>query len=164
MADQDRYYWAGGRKVPLSASSDVVIDLDSEAGARLADPSHAALRDSGRRLTSSLMLVSRSDALAALGEDGVSARGVHPVFRSEDGSLVVVLPEVRVEGRDPERLAALGRSLTTAHVKDQTSERLTLEPDSGRGEDALALANTLAESPDTDVSQARFLRVVARPR
>ena len=56
-------------------------------------------------------MVPRSDAVAALGEDGASARGVHPVFRSEDGSLVVVLPEVRVEGSDPERLAALGRSL-----------------------------------------------------
>jgi len=167
VADGDTFYWAGGRKVPLTASADVAIDLDSGAGAQLAEDSLAALRDGGRRLTSSLLLVPRSAAVAALGEEGASARGVHPVFHSEDGSLVVVLPQVRVEGSDPERLAALGRSLTTAavpaHVTDQTAERLTLEPDSGRGEDALALANTLAESPDTDLAQARFLRVVRRP-
>jgi hypothetical protein len=159
VADGDTYYWAGGRKVPLEASSDVAIDLGSPAGQQLT----GALRDGGRRLSSSLVMVPRSAAVAALGEGGTSARGVHPVFRSEDGSLVVVLPEVRVEGSDPEKLAALGRSLTTATVKDQTAERLTLEPDSGRGEDALTLANMLAESPDTDLAQARFLRIVPRP-
>ena len=159
----DAYYWAGGRKVPLTASSDVVVDLDSTAGAQASSSSLASLRDGGRRLSSSLVLVPRTEAVAALGDDGVSDRGVHPVFRSEDGSLVVVLPEVRVEGSDPETLAALGRSLTTAHVTDQTAERLILAPDSGRGEDALALANTLAGSPGTDVVQARFLRVVPRP-
>lgn len=162
MADGDTFYWSGGRKIPLAASADVVVDLESE-GAKLAGASIAALRDGGRRLTSSLVLVPRSDAVAALGEDGASAPGVHPVFRSEDDSLVVVLPEVRVEGSDPDRLAALGRSLTTAHVTDQTSERLTLQPDSGRGEDALTLANTLAESPDIDIAQARFMRIVPRP-
>jgi len=88
---------------------------------------------------------------------------VHPVFRSEDGSRVVVLPEVRVEASDPEKLAELGRSLTTARITQESADRLVIEPDSGRGADALALANTLAESADADLAQARFLRVVTRP-
>lgn len=159
----DRYYWAGGHKVPLEASTDVVIDVDSAAGAELAGPALETLRASGRSLSGSLLMVSRAAATAALGESGSSGPGVHPVFRSEDGSLIVVLPEVRVEASDPEKLAALGRSLTTAHITEQTGERLVLAPDSGRGEDALTLANALAETGDADVSQARFVRIVARP-
>lgn len=163
MGDGDSYYWAGGHKVPLEASSDVVIDVDSAAGAELGGSALESLRAGGRSLSKSLLLVTKSEASAALGETGSSVPGVHPVYHSEDGSLIVVLPEVRVEAGDPEKLAALVRSLTTAHVKEQTDERLVLEPDSGRGDDALALANTLAESPGTDLSQARFMRIVSRP-
>jgi hypothetical protein len=163
MSVADRYYWAGGRKVPLRASTDVVIDVDSEAGAQLSVSELQALREKGRALSPSLLLVAKSDAAKALGGSGSSLPGVHPVFRAEDGSEIVVLPEVRVEGSDPEKIAALGRSLSNAHIKEQTQERLVVEPDSGRGDDALTLANELAESPDTDVAQARFVRIVARP-
>lgn len=163
MSVGDTYYWAGGRKVPLAASSDVVVDLGSQAGDRLTEPELQALRDKGRSLSSSLLLVAESDAAQALGEGWSSMPGVHPVFRAEDGSEIVVLPEVRVEGSDPGKIAELGRSATSAHVTQQTDERLVLEPDSGRGEDALTLANELAESADTDVAQARFVRIVPRP-
>lgn len=159
----DRFYWAGGRKVPLEASSDVVVDVGSQAVAELTESELRALRDKGRSLSASLLLVAESDAAEALGEGCSTMAGVHPVFRAEDGSEIVVLPEVRVEGSDPGKIAELGRSVTSAHVTEQTAERLVLEPDSGRGEDALTLANELAESPDTDVAQARFVRIVARP-
>jgi hypothetical protein len=159
----DAYYWAGGRRIPLRGSSEVVIDVTSAAGAQLAGSSLDRLRAQGRSLTSSLLLVPDSDARAALGEDHDSVAGVHPVFRSEDGALVVVLPEVRVESSDRRRLEAVGLSLTDAHVREQGEERLVLEPDSGRGVDALLLANTLAESQAAEVVSARFLRVVPRP-
>ena len=94
--------------------------------------------------------------LADIGDDA-------PVFRAEDGSLVAVLPEVRVESEKPEVLDAVAASLTGAAVTERTDERLVITPESGRGEDALALANHLAESFDLDVSQARFRRVVPRP-
>jgi len=163
MAADDAYYWAGGHKVPLSASPDVVVDLASAAVAPLESTQVDALRAAGRTLSGALLLVARTDAVAALGEEGTSGPGVHPVFRSADDSLVVVLPEVRVEASDPVRLAELVRGLTTAHIKEESADRLVLEPDSGRGEDALALANTLSESTDADLVQARFLRVVPRP-
>jgi hypothetical protein len=86
-----------------------------------------------------------------------------PVFRAEDGSLVAVLPEVRVECADPAVLDAVVASLDDTLVVDRSEERLVLAPGSGRGEDALALANTLAETFDLDVAQARFRRVVPRP-
>ena len=163
MAEGDTYYWAGGRRIPLAASSDVVIDLDSAAGARLAGLQLDGLRAAGRSLTGSLLMVPGADAAATLGDGVHVLPGVHPVYRSEDGSLVVVLPEVRVEARDPRALGAVRRSLTTAHVTEETDERLVLAPDSGRGADALTLANELAESKGPDLAQARFVRVVARP-
>jgi hypothetical protein len=82
------------------------------------------------------------------------------VYRTEDGSLVAVLPEVRVEA-PPAALSEIA-DRPGAHVTDRTDDRITLRPDSGRGEDALALANELAEA-GADVSQPRFVRVVGRP-
>jgi hypothetical protein len=166
----DAYYWAGGRKVPLTASTDVVVDLDSEAAAGLEPAQLDSLRAKGRTLSASLVMVARTDASEALGERCSTAPGVHPVFRSEDGTQIVVLPEVRVEGDDPDKLAAVVAGLgagegspTAAHVTERSDERFVLAPDSGRGDDALALANSLAESSDTDLSQPRFMRIVARP-
>jgi hypothetical protein len=163
VTEGDTYYWAGGRRIPLAASSDVVVDLDSAAGKQLDAPQLEGLRAAGRSLTGSLLMVPGAEAAAALGEGVGSLPGVHPVYRSADGSRVVVLPEVRVEAGDPGALTAVRTALTTAHVTEQTDERLVLAPDSGRGADALTLANQLAESGGTDLAQARFVRVVARP-
>ena len=163
MSDGDTYYWAGGSKIALHASDDVAVDLGSGPCAQLPEPDLAGLRAEGRSLSGSLVVVPKSAVPDALREGDAFVVGVHPVFRADDGALIVVLPEVRVESSDPQRLAAVGRSVKAAHITEQTEERLVLAPDSGRGEDALRLANTLAESPDTDVSQARFIRVVPRP-
>jgi hypothetical protein len=158
MGAAEAYYWAGGRKVQLLPSPDVVIDLDADlAGVT------AGLRDQGRQLVGHLVLVPRAAAEQALGDAAATAAGVHPVFRTEDGSLIVVLPQVRVEAQDPRRLEEVVRSLTRARVSERSEERLVLEPHSGRGEDALDLANHLAEHMSLDVSQARFVRVVPRP-
>lgn len=163
MSAGDTYYVAGGQEVPLRASSDVVIDLYSEAARDLSDDELESLRAKGRSLSPSLLLVPESSAAEVIGTSESSGPGIHPVFHADDGSLIVVLPEVRVEARDDADLDEIGRAVTNAHVKEQTKDRLVLEPDSGRGEDALELANTLAKSPLTDVSQARFMRVVPRP-
>jgi hypothetical protein len=85
-----------------------------------------------------------------------------PVFRAEDGSLVAVLPEVRVESTDPKVLDEVAASVGAATV-ERSEERLVIRPDSGRGEDALAIANQVHEAFDVDVAQARFRRVVPRP-
>jgi hypothetical protein len=156
MTGNSSYYWAGGRRVPLTSSDHVAVDLDSGAGTQAGLDS---LRQKGNPLIGSLVMVTRVEADEALGS---TAPGVFPVFRTEDGSLLAVLPEVRVEG-SPARLAEVSSSVAEAHVTEQTDERLVLVPDSGRGEDALRIANELAEAGDVDVSQARFVRVVARP-
>lgn len=160
MATGGSYYWAGGRKIPLLPSDQVVVDLDSETGCTV--PARG-LRGKGRLLSGSLLLLPRAEAERALGEAVATASGVHPVFRTEDGSLVAVLPQVRVEASAPGTLDEVARALSHARVVERSDERLVLEPDSGRGEDALALANRVAETTSADVSQARFIRVVPRP-
>lgn len=157
MGTDGSYYWADGRKVPLDPTDQVVVDLGSgSAGSRA---SLESLRDKGTALSRSLVMVARADA------DELPAGGtprLQPVFRAEDGTLVAVLPEVRVEAA-PARLDEVVGLLSGAHVTERTEERLVLVPDSGRGEDALRIANELAESGGLEVSQARFVRVVPRP-
>lgn len=158
MASEDAYYWAGGQKVPLLPCDQVVIDLDSGA-AGAARPELETLGRQGRQLLRSLVMVPKAAVQELLGS---SSAGVHPVFRTEDGTLLAVLPEVRVEA-PPGRLEEVGRSLTDAHITERSEERLVLVPDSDRGEDALRIANELSERGGVEVSQARFIRVVARP-
>lgn len=155
MPPDDSYYWAGGRKVPLLASDQVVVDLDSTALRGKAE----ALGREGRRLTGSLVMVPAATAREAL--EGAPS-GLHPVYRAADDTLIAVLPEIRVEA-PPDRLAQVRRSVRGAHVTEHDDERLVLVPDSGRGEDALRIANELSETGGLDVSQARFVRVVPRP-
>ncbi len=163
MTGTGSHYWAGGEKIPLTPSDDVVVDLDSPALADLRTSSARALRRAGRSLTGSLVRLSKVQAEAALGRDRLAGPGVHPVFRAKDGSTIVVLPQVRVEDPDPDKLDAVARSVTDAHVTDRDEDRLVLEPESGRGAQALELANFVAEHHDVDMVQARFLRIVPRP-
>ncbi len=161
MSPDGAYYWAGGRRIPLEPAGDVVVDLESDAAVKAASTT-PSLRAEGKALSTSMVMVSRAAADRALGEAAASAAGVHPVYRAEDGTLIAVLPEVRVEG-DARSLEQIRQSLGAAHVTERTDERLVLAPDSGRGEDALALANRIAETGTADVAQARFIRVLARP-
>jgi hypothetical protein len=76
------------------------------------------------------------------------------------------LPEVRVEESSPERQQAVHRWLRQ-HARDvETVEdrggRIVLRPTSGRGQDALALANDLTEQVGPEMAQPRFLRIVDR--
>ena len=86
-----------------------------------------------------------------------------PVYEAEDGTMLAVLPEVRVECADPKVLDQVADSLEAATVSERSEERLVIRPDSGRGEDALAIANHVHEAYAVDVAQARFRRVVPRP-
>lgn len=158
----DAYYWAGGEKVVLHATDEVCLDLDASPLRGLDAAVQKDLRAKGRPLTGALWVVDRPEAEAVLGKAIDSDAGVHPVYRAE-GALVVVLPEVRLEGEDESRLAELVNAVSGAHVAEHTQGRVVAVPDSGRGEDALAIANELAESPETELAQARFLRVVPRP-
>jgi hypothetical protein len=89
------------------------------------------------------------------------------VFRAADGSLLVVLPEVRIEAADERQARKIRRALDGASVASEVvrdkGEQLVVRPRSHKGGDALELANLVAETVEPPMAQARFLRVVPRP-
>jgi hypothetical protein len=95
------------------------------------------------------------------------AGALQPVYRSADGALVVVLPEVRIDLADTEQASQLHDYLAshdlTSEVLRDTGEQVVLRPTSNRGDDALSLANSIEETVHPPMSQARFLRIVPRP-
>lgn len=93
--------------------------------------------------------------------------GVQPVFDAA-GALVVALPEVRVE----ESRGAREKSAVRSWLKhravplaiDEVDGRFTVHLESGRGRDALDLANALVEDLGPEMAQARFVRLVRKPQ
>jgi hypothetical protein len=166
----DRYYYAGGKKVELAPADDLIaVDASALADRRVAKEIEATVRRNFKPLSGGVGLIHRADlgseaneVVKALEEAGVT----HPVFRSY-GAVVVVLPEVRVEeGRGGAKQKHLADWLAShskdALVKSRAEGRVVLEPTSGYGGDALALANQLAEQVGPEMAQARFLRIVPR--
>lgn len=160
------YYWAGGERISLGSSNEFVIDLESAAHGGLDEAALTLLATVGKPLKDRLILV-RDDAVpAALGRRLGTVQGVHPVFRADDGTLIAVLPEVRVEDSDAGALTQVEGFLADdlgAVVSKQRTGRLTVQLASGRGSDALTLANKLTEDLHPQLAQARFLRVMQRP-
>jgi hypothetical protein len=156
------YYYAGGQRRGLADSDLVAVDLDAVGD--LEEEVLEELRSSGRPLAGAVVLVDGETAARLLGDRLGEAPGVHPVYEAE-GALVVVLPEVRVEGGAGALRRVEERASARAGV-DASEGRLVLRPRSGRGQEALELANELAESADEDeldLAQARFLRITERP-
>jgi hypothetical protein len=163
MSDGDAYYWAGGDKVPLAADSRVAVD---ETRARAQDLWDGELADAtasdGQAVRDGLVMLPADAVSAPLRERLDRAGALVPVYRSED-SIVMVLPEVRMEtgsaaGTSDVR-SAIGRIDSAASVQEPTPGRLIVTPSSGRGADALNIANRITEELRPDVAQARFLRI-----
>ena len=156
------YYYAGGQRRGLDDSDLVAVDLDAVEDVE--EDALEQLRSKGRPLTGAVVLVDSGTAAQVLGDRLDQAPGVHPVYEAE-GALVVVLPEVRVEGGDDALRRVQQRASARAGV-EASEGRLVLRPRSGRGEEALAMANELAEaagSEELDLAQPRFLRITQRP-
>lgn len=153
----DAYYYAGGEKVELARADDLIA-ID---GADLSTP--ASL---GRALTDGLRLVTK-DELSDAAKRAGDTKSKYPVFRSH-GSIVVALPEVRVEESRKAQWAHLQRWLkqhgSDVEVVSRGGDRVVLKPVSGSGEDALTIANDLAEKVGLEMAQARFIRVTSHPK
>lgn len=165
MTDRDAYYFAGGERIALRADPQHV-GVDLGRATSLPKRRQTALRKVGRPLRGDVVLLECSavpDAeQAQLDADGA----LLPAYHADD-STIVVLPEVRVELRDPKQVSDLRRRLERAGVDRKSIRarggRVSFAPRSGRAEDALRLANDLYEELEPAASQARFLRVVPRP-
>lgn len=154
---QEPYYYAGGQRIGLTAAHDLVA-LDDDAAKHADAPP-------GRSLTDGLCLVPREDLRNARLADEQAAK--YPVFRAQ-GAILVALPEVRVEESRPDKRDQI-QSWLKQHDRDikvvsQDEDRVVLKPVSGSGEDALAIANALAEQVGPEMAQAQFIRVTPRPK
>jgi hypothetical protein len=160
----DFYYYAGGKRIPLELDREhVAVDVgvvESREGRR---PDPAAV-EGAEELRSGLYLVEKSSLSADIRRRLDQEDALLPVFLYED-ALVVVLPEVRVEiaaGDETEVHRFLEQSDVPNQILADKGNRLVVRPDSGRGEDALRLANELQESVPVELAQARFLRRVPK--
>jgi hypothetical protein len=159
-----RYFYAGGERRELDPVNDrLAIDTRGAEAAGLGD------------VVSELPVVSKLPAgftivdVAGLSDAAharLTAAGVvQPVYRSGN-ALVVPMPEVRVELEGDQHAAALdavAASKVAADVTDNTPERLSLRPRSGKGEDALDLANFIYEHARPAAASVRMVQVVPKP-
>jgi hypothetical protein len=157
----DDYYFSEGRRIHLKRNRDMVgvlLNHPLVASSRL----RASLKRVGRPLRDGVVIVPWSaipdERRELLEGDGA----LLPVYE-QNGALVVVLPEVRVEGTDPGQVPAIKAWLDAAEhdaeLVEERGTRVTLRPRSGRAADALRIANEVGEEVRPALSQARFLRV-----
>jgi hypothetical protein len=169
MSSQDLgpspYYYASGRRVELTRENEVV----AVEASRLADvkkgTAHRSIPKDALSLGSGLVMVSR-ESLTSRQIEGLEKDGAaQPVFRAQ-GTRIVVLPEVRVEDPSPKvrlKLRDWVEKDGAAEVIGENGDCITLRPSSGRGLDALDLANRITEEVGPTMAQARFIRIIDRP-
>jgi hypothetical protein len=167
LRGKEAYYYADGSQVPLHRAEELAVDLPTADRASLPKDVLNRLSKHGRELRKGIVLLDGSQVPSDVADALDAVGALPPVFRSSDGSLVVVLPEVRVEAADKEQAERVRRYLHSSEVESEmvrdSGERLVLRPASGRGADALDLANRIVEKIHPLMAQARFLRVVPRP-
>lgn len=161
------YYYASGKQVRLEAAPGLVaFDTGVLPNLGLTDAARSSLLTVSRTLRGDLALADSGAVPAGVIVKLEEAGALRPVYRFGP-DLVVVLPEVRVEESRPERREKIDAWIKgvgdTLSASETNSGRLTLRPVSGRGEDALQIANELHEGIGPELAQARFVRVVARP-
>jgi hypothetical protein len=159
-------YYAGGHKVEINRDEDyvaVVSDVAKKAG--LEAQVESASKDS-QRGGGGVLLVERSalddKMLASLREVGA----LQPVYRS-DQAVMVALPEVRVEfdtaGQRQAVMDVLADPDALPHeIVQSTDEGLVVQPTSGKGEDALNLANDIQERGHPAAASVRFVQFVPK--
>ena len=164
------HYKAGGTSVELTPHEGVIgIDttkLSGKAGSALLSALQKQLQPIGRGIA----LVSREKLSNDLARKLEGLDAVVPVFES-DGATLVALPEVRVEGPTGAKVGTSiararrwlkGRSKRVKVVTDEP-ERLVVQVSSGRGEDAVALADEIAEKVSRVTATPRFIRLTRHP-
>jgi len=158
------YYYAGGEKIPIARDIEhVAIDLSHEVPDALRS-AWLRVKEIAQRLPGNVGLARVADVPAALEQTLEEAGALHPVYR-HDGTTLVVLPEVRVEADATQRralLAAIDQGTIPASVEHAEGEQIVLRP--GSGKSALAVANLVHERLHPRMAQARFMRIVPHLR
>jgi hypothetical protein len=78
------------------------------------------------------------------------------------------MPEVRVEFDTPDQRRSVKQLLSPqtpgVEITEDTPDRMVLRPASGRGEDALTLANRIHEAASPAAVSPRFVQFVPKPK
>jgi hypothetical protein len=160
------YYYASGQRVELE-TDDEHVGIDRNAARR------AGLEE---QITTAPSIAGQSGPVAvapraALSQEALAslraAGALQPVYR-RNRAIMVALPEVRVEFDRPEQRKGVLKFLADHKVPphsitDQSDDRLVIKPASGRGEDALTIANAIYEGAHPASSSVRFLQFVPKP-
>jgi hypothetical protein len=161
------YYWAGGRKVRLLPSNQVAVDLVRAQLSDLEPKQLAEIRRRGRSVNDGLMILGEAQFDEYERAELEAAAALQPIYASSDGTLIIVLPEVRVEISDPDKGRSFLNNFAGSDRGLQLSEskpgRFVIKLGKGNGDDALLLANELVETLHPDLAQARFVRLTDRP-
>jgi hypothetical protein len=160
----DQYYWAGGHKVPLTIDPHIAVDQSTAQMQGLWDGELASAADTaGHQIGDGLVMLPK-DAVSSklrgrLDETGASA----PMYRADE-ALIAVLPQVRVDVAGDTSASdvrgAIAEIDSDASVTEPTPGRFVVTPSSGRGADALDLANHIVEQLRPGAAQARFVRIM----
>jgi len=159
------YYYAQGRKVPISLDhSRIAVDpLRAEkAGMK-------GLAEGKKHVTlpGGLVIMNRRDLSPSLLEDLERAGAIQGVYRQGESATFVPAPEIRIEIDSSEQGKAVRRVLASTHIGadivDETKDRFVVRPKSGRGDDAIDLANEVTEKAKPGMSSARMLQVIEHP-
>jgi hypothetical protein len=163
-----QYYWAGGEKVPLATDPHIAVDQTSAQTQGLWDGELAtAAETAGYQIGDGLIMLPKEAVSSALrgrlDQTGASA----PVYRVDE-TLIAVLPEVRVEVAADANTADVRGAIADidadAAVAEPKPGRLVVTPSSGRGADALDLANQIVERVRPEAAQADFVRIMPTQR
>jgi hypothetical protein len=158
------YFYAAGKRVTLTVESSLwALDTEALQAALIADTIRHTILAGARQLRGKYVLAQvPSAALEALR----AAHALQLVYRSAD-TVLVALPEVRVEERRPEKLRRLHAWLESRRQRIEVSEaeggRLTLRPASGDAVEALEIANALQEEITPELAETRFIRTIQSP-
>jgi hypothetical protein len=145
------FYFADGKKVALEPVEDLIAQSK-------------AVDD---QLPKSVTLIKKGKEAAAGTRGTKDASLEYPVYSSDASGYIVALPEVRVqeESVEPSTKFAnwLRKNKTRIVVIGQKRGQTIIRPVSGKGEDAIEIANEIYLAIKPAMSQPRFLRVIDRP-
>lgn len=159
------YYYAGGKRVDLQPDKEhVAVDRVAARTAGLDATLSAAAKASASG--SAIVLVAPRSSVPVEDIERLRAAGaIQSVYR-HDRAVVVVMPEVRIEFDNPQQRSRVMKTLGDPSkyiIVEETSERVIVRPVSGRGDDALKLANRIHEKAKPASVSPRFVQFVPNP-
>ena len=158
------YYYAAGKRIPLALDEEYVA-VDLPKARQALGPAAEKVQAAFRTLRANTVMGKRSDLSQKILSLLEAASALHPVYREGDVQLVA-LPEVRVEMEKSQHTRVLGffqECRVPVSIERDEDEMAVVKPTSGKGADAVALANDIYEQIHPKAAQVRFLRVVPKP-